>query len=373
LQSTPFFAGSGGRWQFRRLETNRTPVSGNNDAINGGNSLASFIIGVPRAVAYRPALFTYNYQWDSYAAFVQNDWKVRPNLTLNLGVRYSVQMPRTEDNNLQGVFRPDLAVDQALTAAQRRTIATNVGILTTDPIPSYVPTVAKIVPFAFSGRGGRSETIVPVDYGAIEPRVGFAWSPKMKLFGFDTEKHSLVIRGGFGVSHFPINGNNRGANPDFGGFLEPGTIKPTVVGGNASLGTDNQQAPPRLTGNNYIQGSALPLDTLLGTDVNGLVYFKSLAIPGVAVDINDPNYGKVPYSQSWNVAVQFAPFRSSTLEIAYVGNRGVHLYTPQINISQRDLSVVSTLTADNINPTTATLSRPTWTNKLTWSRNQYRR
>ena len=358
LQSTPFFAGSGGRWQFRRLETNRTPVSGNNDAINGGNSLASFIIGVPRAVAYRPALFTYNYQWDSYAAFVQNDWKVKPNLTLNLGVRYSVQMPRTEDDNLQGVFRPDLAIDQALTAAQRRTIATNVGVLATDPIPSYVPTVAKIVPFAFSGRGGRSETIVPVDYGAIEPRIGFAWSPKMKVFGFDTEKHSLVIRGGFGVSHFPINGNNRGANPDFGGFLEPGTIKPTVAGGNASLGTDNQLSPPRLTGNNYIQGSALPLDTLLGTDANGLVYFKSLAIPGVAVDINDPNYGKVPYSQSWNVAVQFAPFRSSTLEIAYVGNRGVHLYTPQINISQRDLSVVSKLTADNINPTTATLADP---------------
>jgi hypothetical protein len=59
----------------------------------------------------------------------------------------------------------------------------------------------------------------------------------------------------------------------------------------------------------------------------------------------------VPYSESWNVALQFQPFKNSTIEIAYVGNRGVHLYTPQININQRDISTISTLTANNINPT----------------------
>ncbi|HLA96347.1 MAG TPA: carboxypeptidase regulatory-like domain-containing protein, partial [Pyrinomonadaceae bacterium] len=221
LAVTPFFAGSGGRWNFRRLSTNNSPagVPNNNNLNgngNGGNTLAGFLLGVPLSVDYRPALFNYNYQWDSYAGFVQNDWKLRPNFTLNLGLRYAVQMPRTEDNNLQGVFRPDLAVDQLLTDLQRRNIATAAGVLAADPIPSYVPTSAKVLPFAFSGRGGRSAHLLPVDYGAIEPRLGFAWSPKMKVFGFDTEKYSVVIRGGFGISHFPINGNNRGANPDFG-------------------------------------------------------------------------------------------------------------------------------------------------------------
>ena len=38
----------------------------------------------------------------------------------------------------------------------------------------------------------------------------------MKVLGFDSEKYSFVIRGGFGISHFPINGNNRSASPDFG-------------------------------------------------------------------------------------------------------------------------------------------------------------
>jgi hypothetical protein len=235
-------------------------------------------------------------------------------------------------------------------ATQRGNIALAAGVLAGSPIPDYVPTTAQVLPFAFSGRGGRSSHIVPVDYGAIEPRLGFAWSPKMKVFGFETEKYSLVLRGGFGVSHFPINGNNRGANPDFGGFTEPGNAKPTVVGGTVSSGSDFPLQPFRLTGNNPIQGSALSLDTLLGTDANGLVFTKSIAIPGIAVDVNDPHYGTVPYSQSWNLAIQFAPFKNSTLEIAYVGNRGVHLYTPQININQRDPDVVSLLTANNINP-----------------------
>lgn len=358
LAVTPFFAAAGGRWQFRRLQTNNSPggVPSNNNLngiANGGNPFASFLLGVPNAVAFRPALFNYNYQWDSYAAFVQNDWKIRPNFTLNLGVRYAVQMPRTEENNLQGVFRPDLSIDQTLTDAQRRTIATAAGVLAADPIPTYVPTVAKVVPFAFSGRGGREKNIVPVDYSGIEPRFGFAWSPKMKIFGMDTEKLSLVVRGGFGISHAPINGNNRGANPDFGGFTEPGTTKPTVVGGNASSGTDFLTQPFRLTGNSPIQGTATPLDTLLGTDANGLVYLKSLAIPGVAVDVNDPNFGKVPSSQSWNLAIQFAPMKNSTIEIAYVGNRGVNLYTPQVNINRRNTDVVSQLTANNVNPSAA--------------------
>lgn len=355
LDVTPFFAAAGGRWNFRRLATNNSPagVPNNNNLNgvgNGGNTLASYLLGVPLSVDFRPALFNYQYQWESFAAFVQNDWKIKPNFTLNLGLRYAPQLPRTEKNNLQGVLRPDLAVDQALTETQRRAIATAAGVLAADPIPTYVPTSAKVLPFAFSGRGGRSRHIVPTDWGVFEPRFGFAWSPRMKVLGFETEKYSLVIRGGFGVSHFPITGNNRAANPDFGGFTTASTLKPTAAAPNGSNNTALPLLPLRFSGNNPIQGSTQPLDSLLGTDPNGLVFAKSIAIPGVAVDINDPNYGVVPYSQSWNLAVQFAPFSNSTIEIAYVGNRGVHLYTPQININQRDSAVISTLTANNINP-----------------------
>jgi outer membrane receptor protein involved in Fe transport len=350
LQVIPFFAGSGGRWNFRTVNTSNNRGTG---TANGGNSLASFLIGVPNGEDFRPALFTYDYQWNSYAFFAQNDWKLKPNLTVNLGLRYSLQKPRTEASNNQGVFRPDLAVDQTLTDTQRRAIATASGVQTADPIPSYVPTSAKIVPFAFAGQGGRSRYITPVDRKAWEPRFGIAWSPKMKVFGFDTEKHSLVIRGGFGVSHAPINGNNRSASPDFGGFTTASTLGPTTGSPNASSGGVDNTSPIRFTGNNALQGSSTPLNILLGTDANGLVFNKSLAITGIAVDFSDPTVGKVPYAENWNIAMQWEPMRNSTIEIAYVGNRGVHLYTPQINISNRNVNTISTLTANNISPTTA--------------------
>ena len=342
LNAVPFFAASGGRWQFRTLNTSNNRST---NLPNGGNDLASFLIGVPNAQDFRPVLLSYYYQWLSGATFVQNDWKIKPNFTLNLGLRYSLQLPRTEKNNLQGVFRPDITQTQTLTTDQRRAIATASGIVTTAAIPDFVPTTAVIPAFAFAGSGGRSRYLTPVDKTDFEPRFGFAYSPKMKVFGFDTEKHSLVIRGGYGISHAPINGNNRSPNPDFGGFTTASTLVNGSVGG-----VDNNQ-PIRFSGNNALQGSSVPLNTLLGTDSNGLVFSSSIGIPGVAVFSNDKGYGKVPYSENYNLAVQFTIAKSTTVEIAYVGNRGIHLYTPQVNINLRDSSMISFLEANGINAT----------------------
>ncbi len=340
LNVVPFFAASGGRWQFRTVNTSNNRGTG---LTNGGNDLASFLIGVPNSQDFRPVLLSYYYQWLSGAAFVQNDWKVKPNLTLNLGLRYSLQLPRTEKNNLQGVFRPDINQTTTLTETQRRAIATASGILTTAAIPDFVPTTAVIPAFAFSGRGGRSRYITPIDKTAFEPRFGFAYSPKMNIFGFDTEKHSLAIRGGYGISHAPINGNNRNPNPDFGGFSTASTLATGSAGGSF-----NGQ-PIRLTGNNAVQGSSVPLNTLLGTDANGLVFSSSLGIPGVAVFADDKGFGKVPYSQNFNLAMQFILAKQTAIEVAYVGNRGVHLYTPQVNLNLRNSDIISFLESNGIN------------------------
>jgi hypothetical protein len=343
LQVVPFFAASGGRWQFRTVQTSNNRST---SLPNGGNDIASFLLGTPNVTDFRPVLLSYYYQWRSAALFLQNDWKVKPNLTLNLGLRYSLQYPRVEKNNLQGVFRPDLAQTVTLTDAQRRATATALGVVATDPIPSYVPTTVSIPPFAFSGRGGRSRYLTPVDYKAFEPRIGFAWSPKMKLFGMDLQERSLVLRGGFGVSHIPINGNNRSANPDFGGFT---TASTTATG---SIATLDPTQPIRFNGNGPSQGSSTPLDTLLGTTPEGLVFLSSLGIPGIAQNPNDPSTRRVPYSENWNLAAQFElPNHLAVVEVAYVGNRGVHLYTPQVNINLRDPGFVSLIEANGLDAT----------------------
>ena len=343
LTATPFFAASGGRWQFRVVNTssNRSTTTA-----NGGNQIASLLIGVPNSVDLRPALFDYDYRWKSYAGFVQDDWRVKPNLMLNLGMRFSLQTPRAEQHNMQGVFRPDLAQPVALTDAQRRTLATNLGVPAAAAIPSTVPTSVNVVPFAFAGRGGRSKYLVPVDKTGWEPRFGFAWSPKMKLLGLDLQRENFVVRGGWGLSHAVLTGNNRSPNPDFGGFVNVSTL----ANGSAAGATADPTQPIRLSGNAPLQGTGGALDALLGTDSNGLVYLKSLGVPAYATGGANPS-GKVPYSMNWNFTIQLEPVRGLVVEAAYVGNASRHLYLPFININPRNVATIDQLEASGLCPT----------------------
>lgn len=339
LDVIPFFGASGGRYEFRVVNTssNRSTT-----AANGGDPLASLLLGVPNAVQVRPLLLEYNYSWDSGALFVQNDWKMRPNFTLNLGMRYSLQYPRKEKNDLQGVFRPDLAQTVTLTDTQRRATATGLGIATTAPIPSYVPTTVQIPVFAYAGRGGRSRYVVPVDYGDFEPRFGFAWSPKFWTWA---EKRSAVIRGGYGISHAPVTGNNRNPNPDFGGFQAVSTL----ANGSTAGGTSDSAQPVRMTGNPpFVSGGSL--DKTLGVTSDGLIVLNSLGVPGFASA--GEGSGAIPYSQNWNLSVSFELIKNTVLEIAYVGNKGTHLYMPLVNINPRDIDFVESLEAQNINAET---------------------
>ncbi len=350
LTATPFFAASGGRWDFRVVNTSNNRST---NANNGGNTIASVLLGVPNSVDLRPLILDYDYRWKSMAGFVQNDWKVRPNLTLNLGLRYSLQLPRAEKHNMQGVFRPDLAQPFALTDVQRRTLAGNLGVAATAPIPDYVPRTVNIPPFAFAGRDGRSKYLVPIDYWGFEPRFGFAWQPKMKLFGLDLEKKSVVIRGGYGISHATLTGNNRSPNPDFGGFVNVGTI----ATGSAAGGTADPTQPIRLSGNPPLQGTTGTLDSILGTDSNGLVFLKSLGIGAFATG-GPTSSGKVPYSQNWNLTVDFEPIRNLVVEVAYVGNKGTHLYLPFININPRNVALIEQLESQGIDMTVASVPDP---------------
>jgi hypothetical protein len=335
LNVIPFFGASGGRWEFRTVNTSSNRST---NLANGGANLASLLLGVPNTVQVRPLLLNYDYRWKSGAVFVQNDWRVKPNLTINLGLRYSLQYPRVEKNDLQGVFRPDLSQTVALTAAQRRATATGLGIAATAPIPSYVPSEVLLPPFAFAGRGGRSRYLTPVDYWGLEPRFGFAWSPQFFKWG---EERGLVIRGGYGISHATLTGNNRLPNPDFGAF----TGVSTLANGSTVGGTANPTRPVRLTGNPpFISGTSI--DQVLGTDSNGLVFMNSLGTPGFA--ISSEGSGNVPYSQNWSLSVQFEPFKNTVIEVAYVGNKGTHLYMPLVNINPKDINFVELLEAQNL-------------------------
>ena len=73
---------------------------------------------------------------------------------------------------------------------------------------------------------------------------------------------------------------------------------------------------------------------------------NSLGVPGFAV-VQDGSE-KVPYTQNWNLTVSFEIMKNTSVEFAYVGNRGVHLYMPNVNINPRSTSFVELLEGSNV-------------------------
>ena len=312
LNVTPLYAASGGNYGFTNTLTNSLGTGSG----TGGIAMASYLLGVPTTVAQRNVIIPYYYRWNSGAAFVQNDWKLRPNLTVNLGVRYSLQLPRTEKYNHQGVFLPDLS--------KSFTVSPPVTLVTGQVISS-----ALIAPFGYSGLDGRSAYLTPARYLDFEPRFGFAYSPR--FFGLTR----LAIRGGYGMSHAPLTGNNRLANPDFGAAANFGTTSGQVDPNYVMRLSSN---PPLIKATSVADYLNIPKD--------GLVYQNGINIAGFVASQNNHS----PLSQNWNLTLAWQLRQSMTIEAAYVGAKGTHLFLPSINFNTRDFDYVNALDAANQNP-----------------------
>ena len=174
----------------------------------------------------------------------------------------------------------------------------------------------------------------PVNYLDFEPRFGFAWSPR--LFGWN-ERGDFVVRGGYGISHAPLTGNNRLPNPDFGAT---NTVSTTATG---SSGTVDPTQPLRLSTNPPLVRPISP-EAALNIPADGLVYLNSINIPGFVVSENT----KTPYVQNWNLTLSYEVMKNTVLEIAYVGSKGTHLFMPLVNINPRDFAYVEAVEGANL-------------------------
>jgi carboxypeptidase family protein len=135
------------------------------------NALADFMLGIPSAVTQDAPVTGYTNTWYT-AFFAQDDFRVLPRLTLNLGLRWDVQTPPTDPYNRFVNYVP----------GQKSTVnpSAPVGEL-------------------FYGDTGVERGGIPVSYSHISPRVGFAWDP----FG----SGKMSIRGAFGIFYGSISGN----------------------------------------------------------------------------------------------------------------------------------------------------------------------
>ena len=315
----PLYGASGGVYTFSANQTNST---GGAAGGVGGSTIASFLLGVPSAVTLRNTLIPYYYRWTAGAVFAQNDWKVKPNLTLNLGLRYTLNMPRTEKYDRQGAFLPDLARTFPLAAPLT---LQNGAVVSSAVVP----------PFAFSNKGGRSRYLYDPDYKDFEPRFGFAWSPDF------LRTSRVTLRGGYGLSHAPLTGAARLPQPDFG--TTSSAYNPTTGAVDPNYIMRLGENPPKVV-------TQSP-EALLNIPQDGLVYLGSINYQGSGFAISQNVH--TPYSQNWNFTIAWQAEKNTAVEIAYVGNKGTHLFLASENINPKDFSLLRAQTAANISTTTA--------------------
>ena len=221
--------------------------------------------------------FSTNY----YAGFVQDDWKVRPNFTLNLGLRYEYFAPLKEkDERLSNLF-----------------FGTN-GL-----IDSRVVAV---------------DQLYEPDRNNFAPRIGFAYSPHLKFLGLGGDTgESTVIRGGFGIAYnrIPVAplANVRGNPPFFARFgLCCGTA-PTDFGTPFA----NGQILYATGSSNSL--TSYPRNPALGQGINpanGAPNSGSVEIWGAPQDL--PN----PYVYTYSLEVQQELPAKLTATIGYQGSAG---------------------------------------------------
>jgi hypothetical protein len=257
-------------------------------ATGTGNPYASFLLGLPSGgqVTEEPTAADAS----AYAAlYIQDDWKVTQKLTLNLGLRWDVDTPRTERYNRLSYWDPSLP----------------------SPLQGQVPANACLYcgdlrgQMAFVGTAaskyGRHQG--PTQWKDFGPRFGFAYNPTSKM----------VFRGGFGISYAPSALQAAGTTgaPGVQGF---GTTT------NFQSSFDNQRTINATLSNPFPQGFNLPAGAAGGPLTNiGL---------GIGESFFD-SY-RNPYSIEWNFNVQRQLPGQMTLEVGYIANRGLFLVSGEV-------------------------------------------
>ncbi len=266
-------------FEFALSEANRHEVYNADGAsfdFNGsraGNGFAEWLLGLPTSFQQYSTLRTDN-QFKTFGAFAQDDWKIRPNLTLNLGIRYEPYFGIHDGHNEIVAYRP----------GQQSTLYPNA------PRGLVFPGDAGIPPATYNK-----------DWNNFAPRVGFAWLPS----GANSK---TTVRSAYGVFY----------NTERGYLLNETQLnQPFVL--NVSIPNPPSFENPFA---NFPGGNPYPF-TPPTTDQARKAYNFILPMP-ISRFFN-PN-AATPYNQQWNFSVQHELPAEIVVTTAYVGSKGTKLW-----------------------------------------------
>jgi hypothetical protein len=277
-------AGANGFFQFTGVFTANPTLA------NPNVGAADFVLDAAQNDGLQDGGEFGNRQW-RVAGYAQDDWKVLPNLTLNLGIRYEYDEPLAEANNKNANVLP-----------------LNGGTLEyAGSVPAGAPAGSLIC-----SNGGCYKP----NYRQVIPRIGFAYQAK----------ENISIRGGYGATSF-LEGN--AANQRL-------TDNPPLV----SVFQRNADLPSAGTGGAALQAS------------QGFALNPNLLQPSGSAFSEWPQNQQPAYIQQWNLTVETALNSVTSLSIGYVGQSGQHLIDYG-NANQFTLAQAEDLKFNNPNPVPA--------------------
>lgn len=237
----------------------------------GGNSIASMLLGVGSGTM-NINLKNGATESEYYGGYIQDNWKALPRLSFNVGLRYDVELPRTERYNHMETFNPYIASP----LAQQAGLAGLTGGV------------------VFTGVNGSSRRQFPTQWKNFGPRVGLSYSLDQ----------NTVVRASYGIYYGPSmhsSGNLLGTE----GFSSSTTY----------TGSPNGLTPSVYLSNPFPTGLNLPVGTTQGL------------LTGIGSSWENPLTGdeKVGYTQNWDLDIQRQLRYGLLVDVAYVGSHGVHL------------------------------------------------
>jgi hypothetical protein len=285
----------GAEFHLDQINTNPDPIFNGAFVFQGnetGSDMADFLLGI--ASSYNQGDSKRFYDRDKYIGmFAQDNWRVRPNLTLNYGLRWDVIAPWSEKYNQL----------QTLVLGEQSRV--------------YPGAPAGLV---FPGDVGVPRTLAPTKYNSFAPRIGVAYAPDWqsgllaKIFG---EPGKTSIRAGYGLFYTAFEGLSAGimsANPPYGydytSLAPPLFATPFVT---AASGQSVGQRFP-LTFPAFGASAKHP-----DSNVNWSQYLPITGVPSFF-------HGNVPpYSESYMLSVQREITARTFLSVSYVGTEAHHL------------------------------------------------
>lgn len=327
--NTILYGNSAGSYTFGNGWTR--PASNSSSTVTVGQDFSSFLLGLP--TAGQIDLNSYGSYSSYYDAFyLQDDWRAKSNLTIDLGIRFDDDTPYGE--------KFGRTVNGFSTTAANPVAAQAVAAYSANPI-AQIPAGAFAVPGGLTFASPSNPDVYQNDSHMFSPRVGLAWSPHAL-------RNKTVIRAGFGMFVSPVTMADLAetgvysSNPivDQEGFSQTTTmVVPT-----------NFLSPTATLSNPFPSGVLRPVGSS-----EGLATFDGQTVSFLNPDMHDT------YSIRWNAGFEHTFSANNVLEVMYMGNHGEHLpiAVTQLNVIPRqylstlpvrDTTVVNALTATAPNP-----------------------